>query len=276
MVQLEASNIAAARGLFAGAHIELVVDGVIAGNSPGTAWVDDARQPRTALLWDGKHCFYLGGSVDADADAVGVLNDLFTSTILPDARARGLVIFKTAFAGEGWKDAGCGVFAPLEMEYYPRVFYSGAPVDPAWRERIPEGFEVRAIDRDLLAQRDLGNMAGLVEEIEECWPSVERFLEHGFGTCVLRGDEIVTRCTAEYLSQGKCGIGILTEEAYQGKGLATLAALAFIERSYARDLVPHWDCWLNNRPSMAAAERVGFKRLVDYSVFFGFYNPRNS
>ena len=88
MVHLEASEIAATRGLFAGAHIELVVDGVIAGNSPGIVWADDRAHPRTALLWDGKHCLYLGGS--ADADAVGSLNDLFTSTILPDARARGL------------------------------------------------------------------------------------------------------------------------------------------------------------------------------------------
>ena len=41
MVHLEASKIAATRGLFAGAHIELVVDGVIAGNSPGRVWADD-------------------------------------------------------------------------------------------------------------------------------------------------------------------------------------------------------------------------------------------
>ena len=197
------------------------------------------------------------------------MNDLFTSTILPDARARGLVIFKAACAGEDWKDAGGAVFAPLALDYYPRVFFSGAPVEPSWRGRVPQGFEVRPIDRDLLAQHHLGNMAGLVEEIDECWPSLERFLEHGFGTCVLRGDEIVCRCTAEYLSPGKCGIGILTEEPYQGKGLANLAALAFIDRSYALGLVPHWDCWLNNRPSMAAAEKAGFNRLVEYSVFFG-------
>lgn len=272
LVQLEASEIAAARGLFAGAHIELVVDGVIAGNSPGTVWVDNHLEPRTALIWDGRHCFYLGGS--ADEAVVGALNDLFTTTILPDARSRGLGIFKTTCAGEDWKEAGREVFAPLALDYYPRVFYSGAPVDSAWREWVPEGFDLRPIDRDLLAQRHLGNMAGLVEEIEECWPTVERFLEHGFGTCVLRGDDIVSRCTAEYLSQGKCGIGILTEEAYQGKGLATLAALAFIERSCALGLVPHWDAWLNNHPSVAAAEKVHFKKLEDYSVFFGFYNPR--
>ena len=274
LVQLDASNIACTRRLFSGAHNQLVVDGVLAGNSMGTVWADDPIQPTTALLWDGRHCFYLGG--EASAQAADALNDLFTSTILPDACARRLEIFKAAFAGEDWKEAGRAVFAPLALDYYPRVFYSGAPLDPTWRERVPQGYALRMIDRGLLAQTHLGNMAGLIEEIEECWPSVERFLDRGFGTCVLRGEEIVSRCTAEYLSAGKCGIGILTEEAYQGKGLATLAALAFIEHSYSLGLVPHWDAWLNNRPSVAAAEKVHFKKLEDYSVFFGFYHPKEN
>ncbi len=273
LIQLPAAGLPAARGLFQGAHLELVIDGVIAGNSMGRLWADDPAQPRAALLWDGRHCFYLGG--EASSEAACAMNDIFSNVILPEARARGLSVFKAVGSGAGWgAKEGRQVFAPLPVEVFPRVFFGGAPVDAGWRERVPEGFEVRPIDRALLARRELGNMAGLVEEIEECWPSVEHFLARGFGMCVLRGEEIVSRCTAEYLSPGKCGIGILTEEAWQGKGLAKLAAQAFIEASAARGLVPHWDAWTNNRPSVVVAEKVGFTRLADYQAFFGLYHPK--
>jgi RimJ/RimL family protein N-acetyltransferase len=82
-------------------------------------------------------------------------------------------------------------------------------------------------------------------------------------------DEIVCRCTAEYVSTFKCGIGIETDKKYRNRGLATLLASVFVDYCISKDIVPHWDSWNNNLPSIRVAENVGFEKISDYSVYFG-------
>ena len=65
----------------------------------------------------------------------------------------------------------------------------------------------------------------------------------------------------------KLGIGIETLPAYQGRGFATLTATAFLQYGCARGLTPYWDAFTSNAPSLAVAEKVGFVKAADYSVF---------
>lgn len=79
----------------------------------------------------------------------------------------------------------------------------------------------------------------------------------------------ICRCTAEYVSPGKCGIGIATAEPYRQQGFATLTASAFIEECQRRQITPYWDAWLRNTASVARAEKVGLRKVQDYWVFVG-------
>ncbi|MBI4926710.1 MAG: GNAT family N-acetyltransferase [Anaerolineae bacterium] len=269
MIELTSQQFPLARAIFTGEHSLLVVDGMIAGHCLGRIWVDDLTRPTCALAWDEKASYLLGGD---PAAAVG-LHEAFTAAIHPEIQRRGIPVIKVSGSGEGWQEAVRAIFAPYPFNEYPRVFYRpGRWLCPDWRERMPEGYRMALIDADLLSQAGLRNMGGLVEEIEECWPSVAHFIQHGFGTCILSGDEIVCRCTAEYRSPGKVGIGILTEENQQKRGLATLAASAFVEISQQRGLAPHWDAWKNNVPSVRAAEKTGFALLEDYTALLWFQN----
>ena len=73
-------------------------------------------------------------------------------------------------------------------------------------------------------------------------------------------------CTAEYVSGGRCGIGIETVPAYQGRGIATLTASAFAGYCATWSITPHWDAWSSNLPSVVVAEKVGFRKVETYSV----------
>src|SRR5206468_70869 len=110
-----------------------------------------------------------------------------------------------------------------------------------WRARVPVGFRVQPIDASLLGAERIKNREAVAGEICSCWNRMEDFLERGFGHAVLQGSEIVCWCTAECVSRGQCGIGIETLPEYQGRGLATLAASAFVEQALAQQLTPHWD-----------------------------------
>ena len=101
------------------------------------------------------------------------------------------------------------------------------------------------------------------------WPSFETFLDRGFGFTMLDGTSVVCWCTAEYVSEGKCGIGIETIEAYQRRGIATVVTGEFVRHALASGVNPHWDCWASNTPSVRVAEKMGFADMHDYKIAIG-------
>jgi RimJ/RimL family protein N-acetyltransferase len=63
-----------------------------------------------------------------------------------------------------------------------------------------------------------------------------------------------------------CGIGIETVATYRGRGLARATAQALLGECASRGLVPHWDAWADNLPSVAVAKRIGFELVEEYAV----------
>lgn len=56
---------------------------------------------------------------------------------------------------------------------------------------------------------------------------------------------------------------------HRGHGFATLTASAFAGHCAERGVIPHWDAWSDNLPSVAVAEKLGFRKIETYSVFTG-------
>jgi RimJ/RimL family protein N-acetyltransferase len=258
------------RPLFAGMPTAFFLEAMIAGNCAFRAWVDDAAQPGSALLWDQRSLLFPVGRPDQTAFQAD-LAFLCAEIILPQADAHGQDAFLFHTSTPDW-DAVMPAFLPgFVLNRYPRVVFElGDEARADWRGSVPLGFQVRPIDRKLLAETSLEGMEGLIEEIEECWPSRQRFLEVGFGAAVLEGRKIVSRITAEYAFPGHVGIGIQTEEPYRGRGLAPLATAAFLEMCAQRGLAPHWDAWKNNTPSVRAAEKAGFAHPEEYSALLAY------
>jgi RimJ/RimL family protein N-acetyltransferase len=118
----------------------------------------------------------------------------------------------------------------------------------------------------LLAATDIVNLDEVIGEIKSTWPD-DRFLENGFGFCALRNEgEIVCWCTGEYAGGRHIGIGIETVGEWRGRSLATLTASAFVEHCLSEGIEAHWDCWAHNLPSIRVAEKVGFRKVLDYDV----------
>jgi RimJ/RimL family protein N-acetyltransferase len=242
--------------LFEAEHLALVLDAVIAGNTPAQVWTDDRTSPRTALIRDGAHSVYLGGAVDQPARwrelfdrEIAAAKPGFLKLYVPEATAR------TVFGGY-----------PLLPRQ--RVLYRRAPVpiqEP--RPQVPAGFRISAIDERFDALAALDNFTAVLAEIESCWRSVDDFRRTGFGFVAHDATTIVCWCTAECVSDNRCGIGIETVEAYAGRGFATSTASAFVDNCVKLALTPYWDAWTTNLASVAVAERIGFTRTEAYSIF---------
>ncbi len=169
-----------------------------------------------------------------------------------------------------WVDKFSAIFGGRPLHPALRCYYQlEAQGIPDWRERVPEGFTIAPIDRQLLSATGIANLDGVITEIQSTW-SVDRFLEFGFGFCALRDEhEIACWCTAEYVAGHHVGVGIETVGAWRRKNLATLTASAFTEYCLAQGIAAHWDCWADNLPSVRVAENVGFRKVLDYEVCEG-------
>jgi hypothetical protein len=250
-----------ARHLFAAGHLRLFIEAVIAGSFRATFWADDPADPGTALAWDGGHDIYLVGAVDRPDE----WRELLASEVLSAGHGGfGAVI----------PDAVVGTVLPgHRLERRERVFYRGAAAggrpDRLGGPNAVAGLRISEINECFDDLVGLANAAGVVAEIESMWPSLDAFRRHGFGFVAHDDTTIAGWCTAEYVSPGRCGIGIETYAAFRRRGIATATASAFLARCAAAGLTPHWDAWASNQPSIAVAERIGLGLVETYAVQVG-------
>jgi RimJ/RimL family protein N-acetyltransferase len=266
MHELDFGDYGRARPLFhAGpeTYTALCFDAAGAGTMPARLWVDDPQAPRTALLWDEHLCFDLAGE-SGDPAIVAALAALWAHAILPQVRGHGPWC-KVRYTLPAWEGALPAIFGPAGLRRRERRLYTFDQMRiPDAERRIPPDFTLAQVDAAFLQQDQLRNHEAVRHEIATCWRSPRAFLEAGQGVCLLQDATVVAWCLGEYASAGRIGIGIETVRPYQGRGLATALAAVFVARCLAGPLAPYWDCWADNQPSWAVAERVGFRLAQAY------------
>jgi len=260
------------RPLAASPHLTLVIEAVIAHPIPAMVWVDDAVAPRAAFIWDRAYSYYFLGSQACGGIPQHIracpLKRLVNDTVLLQARAAGRDIGIFYYSPDDWEPLLPDMLPGIALEKLMRHFYAfeaSSVIDAP----LPHGYRLQPIDAALLANEKVENRQDVLAELRQMWARPEDFLEIGFGWCVMNGSSIACWCTAEYLSEGKCGIGIATREEHRRKGLATAAATAVVRESLSRGLAPHWDCWSTNLPSRRVAEKARFTLREEYAIYLG-------
>jgi RimJ/RimL family protein N-acetyltransferase len=163
--------------------------------------------------------------------------------------------------------AFCEQWSGLDLKRLATLFLQFQQSRPVALPRIDQ-LQLVPIDRTLFETSPAVNLELIREEIAWMWPSEMRFLSHGFGVAALAGDDIICWCTAEYLSARQCGVGITTDPAYEGQGVATATAARFVEECARRGILPRWECARDNVGSRRVAEKVGFG-LISEEEYFG-------
>ncbi len=75
-------------------------------------------------------------------------------------------------------------------------------------------------------------------------------------------------CYAAAVAGGRAEIDVLTLPAYRQLGLAKAVVHSFNQRCLAQNVLPLWDCFTNNTPSVALCRSIGFIPLSDPYLFF--------
>ena len=255
MYQLEASHYDRVAPLFQGlAEHHVSVDAVCAGTAPGAIWVDSIDSPSIGFVKtpEGE---YLAGDVTCK-QAYPALNALIPEeaylTLHPP----------------GWERVLAQIWANPVARRHPRLQlrWQGHSV-PDWRALLPQGFEVVAIDQQLLSRADLLNHEQIADRVND-WLSTDFFFQHGFGFCVLHENTIASRCVADCVQGARCEIGVGTDPSYRRQGLGLVVVAAAIEHCLSRGFTHiGWHCLRSNAASRVLAEKAGFGIVAEYSAY---------
>lgn len=256
---------------FPGPHLAMVTASILAGNTVGQLWAvhREAAEP-VLLLWDqGNKVFYLAGE-RIDAAATAALGALLATTIRPAALAAGVAYFKVHPLSAAGIELLPALFPWSTLRAVENLFYSFTQPEPnpLVAPTLADLHFVR-IDQHLLLTETLENVSLIRDEVRWMWPSLDHFYAHGFGMAALIPGRVLCWCTAEYVSPTMCGIGVTTDEAYQGRGLASATTAHFIQLCQQRGLTPYWECGRWNEPSMRVAAKVGFTQLTTEQFWVG-------
>ncbi|HEV3473274.1 MAG TPA: GNAT family N-acetyltransferase [Actinomycetota bacterium] len=125
------------------------------------------------------------------------------------------------------------------------------------------GVELVDIDADVLARLEpLGLDIG-----GRFWPSENAFLERGLGVAGLTEGVAASAVYSACVVRGVAEVDVATLERFRGRGLAGLVVERFARRCLERGLVPTWDCFDYNEPSLRLARRLGFEERARYPFY---------
>jgi RimJ/RimL family protein N-acetyltransferase len=263
MFELDAAHIASVRPLFEALSHLIPLTGVLNGDHLGRIFVDDPVDPAVALAWTPWGYYYLGGGLGAPG-ACEMLSDLLRETLIPASVAggeRGLLVTLSAPRWETKLERLWGLDGAVRIRRRTFSFDSEAfAVHRCWSDYVPPGFSMQRVG---CAEAQL-----LEGELRATWPSMDAFLARGLGFCLLHEGEPVSACTSAFVAGGAVEIGVYTDAAYRRQGLATLTGAALIEACLERGLRPNWECFADNKSSVALARKLGFVPSGEYPIYY--------
>ncbi|AKR37656.1 MULTISPECIES: GNAT family N-acetyltransferase [Bacillus] len=169
----------------------------------------------------------------------------------------------TLFASsEEWEMMIEGRFSNV-LRNMPRMKFQREIFEERTQDANKNTYAVKRIDKS-----DIERSSEFTEKYyKEYWGSKELFLNGGFGFCIEQGGMIIAECVSIFRGNSFAEIDIATHKAYQGKGLAQAVATRFIEHCMQNDIIPSWDCYVDNIPSRKLASKLSFYHPIEYSLF---------
>jgi RimJ/RimL family protein N-acetyltransferase len=221
-----------------------VLDGI---THAGKIIADDPANPSWGVVWEAcDGVIYFGGQLDSATLAEVFVslrkeNDVLVGLWLDDPR-------QALLPSDSYYDG-------RTLEFYDRPL--GRELDK-YLGKVPEGCEIRRLDRDLVMRTEWGpddvRFAGSIEAWEKTC----------FGYCLMRGDDILCEATVGPPAIGLRELGVFTREEHRGKGYATITTARLIKEIEATGDQTYWNCAKQNVASAAVARKLGYRIEKEY------------
>lgn len=243
---------------------------VLEGIYPGSVYIDNLAQPRTALLTTyieseahGTWCF-LAGEPE---------NDGFNQSLNSAIFARRIITHKTPILfftcdPDNWGGQMEAVLTPRPPIWILRHHFVSQRVGFDWRTALPTGFTVEPINQELHKLPGMQMPEDVAVTLSK-WKAMinPRFIDFGFVVLDRTRPQlaIASWATVDFIAAGAGDLGFFTQPDYRHAGLGTIVASAALEHGFDLGLQQvHWTCDANNPGSVRTAEKLGLQRMEDY------------
>ncbi|MEK3981444.1 GNAT family N-acetyltransferase [Psychrobacillus sp. FSL K6-2836] len=247
---------------------QLEAKAVIEGVNTGRVFVDDIDFPTSGLIWLGNNDGFIFFGDEKNERFNNELNNYIDKIIIPEAIKVGLNWFEGIGNNEKWNTTIKKVLKSRKLGSWNQRVYTLQKDDYKfdYELAIEQEYKVVKICETLFESNDytIRNIEFLHSKILEFWPSPERFFSDGIGYCMVYKNEVVSVCFSGFVVGNVHGIDIETLDGHQGKKLAQKVAQSFVKDCLDNNIVPYWDCMESNKPSIAVAEKIGFKNVFTY------------
>ncbi|MFM9280257.1 GNAT family N-acetyltransferase [Paenibacillus jiagnxiensis] len=255
-----------ARPIFDGYDHQLIVSSVIDGNTRGEIYVDDIEDPKTGIIY-GIGFEVLCSGDPRDASFHREIANLFVHKLIPNARTYGMPGINVYFPSESWKRALQWALSDrLELMTVRKRFYTFDPANRSPRKEIQTQSGLKQIDESLLNDDLLNNRDALLQWIRLSWRSIGDFARKGIGYCIVEDGTIASWCLSVFASGNQLEFALFTDEAFRNKGYAKMVSAACVEYCLENGRLPLWVCDDDNLSSIRVAEKIGFRKTLDFHV----------
>ena len=218
------------------------------GHTPGRAWVDDSDIPSQCMVRVNGLLVFLSNGVDQAFLEKGFdVIKQFSHVVFVSRRGESTLQIPKADR----------ILQRLEFTEYD---VESQLITDLINGGLPNDFEILDIDKELIKKIDSR------EDIESYCGSLENFLEHGLGICLMQNGEIVSEAYAPYVTVKNVELATFTKETHRGHGYATKTCAHFIQTCRARGLEPYWSCDADNLASVSLARKLGFRNEREYEI----------
>jgi len=269
MHELASDQIGKARTLFRPPADQPFCTAVLAGLHSGRVLVDDADHPQTALVTRHDGWCFLAGDPGNDAFNRALNRAIWDKEVIdPNAS---MLLFTCH--PQDWQGNLAVVFAPRQPIEARRRRYVCRQMRYDGRSDLPTGLTIQRMDGSLLRRPHLRIPDEVVQTIRR-WRSRAALGTRDFGFVAIQEiaqgrSEVVSWATVDAVAEGVGDAGLFTEPRYRRRGLATLTTAAAIAHGLAHGLLElNWTCAEDNTGSIRTAEKLGFERLADYSIYY--------
>lgn len=216
-------------------------------------YVDNLREPRSAMALLGDFCFWAG---EADEALAG---------FKPPFCEQEFVIMVPG--NEAWETAVETVYGSRARQVRR---FATKKEEHVWDlekletivSMLPDEYELKIIDRDIYHYAQEHSWA---REWVSQFPDYESYEKNGLGAAVLKdGIPVSGASSYSWYSRG-IEIEIDTHEDFRRKGLATVCGARLILECEKRGLYPGWDA--QNPWSLALAEKLGYHFDKEYTAY---------
>ncbi|MFC4356308.1 GNAT family N-acetyltransferase [Chryseomicrobium palamuruense] len=247
---------------------QLEAKAVIEGVNPGRVFVDDIENPTSGLIWLGNNDGFIFIGNEQNETFNKNLNYFIENRIVPEATNVGLNWFEAIGNHSKWNSTIKEVFKNRNLGSWNQRVYLLYKEDNQNHDElsIEQGYKLMKIDKNIFENKDrsIENIVFLHSKILGFWDSPERFFSDGIGYCMVYKNEIVSVCFSGFVVGNVHCIHIETLEGHRGKKIAQTIARSFVKDCLDNKNVPYWDCMESNKPSVAVAEKIGFKKVFQY------------